>query len=142
MRKKITDDVHITHADRSFLVPVILGQLVGLTALITVAILGDETARLILAMIGTAALISLGVVLSNSVKRGENNSRDAEAQRSQEMWRLNQEENLRLLDQQARAQAQLALGTQRVASAALTTGAGDNNDIFDVIVPPEAFDEV
>lgn len=142
MRKKITDEGYVTHADRTPLIPVILVTLAGLAALVTVAILGNETARLILVMVGTAALISLGVLLSNSVQRGNQHDRDAEAQRSQEMWRLNQEENLRLLDQQARAQAHLALGTQRVARAAITTGNGNNDDIFDVIVPPETFDEV
>lgn len=140
------DEVKIvrTHMDLSPLVPVVLVMVAGLIALVGIAIAGNETALSIVIVIVTAALISLGVALGNSVRKGERKRQDAEEELKLKMWRINAQENLELLEQQARAQAQLGLGTQRVVRAALSAAPHEESedDDSDIIVPGDIFNDL
>lgn len=142
--RQLTDEAHVTHVDLSPLMPVMLLLIVGLGALVGFAMAGNKTAELILVALAAAAFITLGIVLGNSVRRSNAKSRSTEAEIEQETWRLNQEENLALLDQQAKVQANLALGAHRTTRQALTAAQGQTSEeeIPAIVVGSEVYDDI
>lgn len=145
MRKRqLTDEAHVTHVDLSPLMPVMLLLIVSFGTLVGFAMAGNKTAELILVALAAAAFITLGIVLGNSVRRSNAKSRSTEAEIEQETWRLNQEENLTLLDQQAKVQANLALGAHRTTQQALTAARGPTSEeeIPAIVVGSKVYDDI
>lgn len=143
--RKLTDEAHTTHVDLSPLVPVLLLALAGLFALVTAAALENKTAQMILVGLTVAACITLGVILANSIRRSNTQARNVEMEMKQEAWRLTQEENMILFQNQARGAAELGLATQRTVKAALTATTdepGDEDIIEGITVPRDMFNDL
>jgi hypothetical protein len=109
----------VTHRDLSPLLPLGLAVLASLAVLIGFAMVGNVVAIVILAVAGTAALMSLGVALNNAARNVELRGQAARASMENERWRLNVEENLSIMQQTADVQSRQALGLQRHTRTAL-----------------------
>lgn len=136
-RRELSDDaVHVTRVETSPLVPVLIVVLVLVGALVTAAVLGNERATLILAALGGAALVIVGVLISNTVRRSERRIADEDGLAEQRAWRRDTLNRLEVMDDAASVQAKLALTTSRAAGAALRA-AGEDEEAFDVIDMPD-----
>ena len=145
MRKqRLTDEANVTHVDLSPLRSVLLTLVVGLFVLVGFAMKGNDTAELLLVALGVAALITLGIILSNSVRHSNARARSAEAEIEQEAWRLNQEENAALLREQAQNAILLGLATQRTTRAALMAGeqTAEEDNVPAIVAGDDIFDQI
>lgn len=118
MNDEHNGEIIITPDYRSVLWIVLI--LVGfLGTLIFFAMRGEVVPAIILAVISTASLITLGSRLHNSARRTEIEAQGVRNQNELQRWRLNVEENTALLGQQADAQGKFALAQTRQVTAAV-----------------------
>jgi hypothetical protein len=108
------DEIITTAPDLRPLLWSVLIVVIFLGVLIFLSMRGEIVATIILAVVGTASLITLGSRLHNTGRKTEIAAQAQRAMSENDRWRLNIEENAALASEQAKGTVQLALAQQRL----------------------------